>query len=110
MSSAGGGTGGSTPFTTSLASTITVSSTTLSTPQMPSHTHAVSIDSGGSIGAVSIVNVTNRAYDPFYSFYPNTYTNGLYTQLLQSTGGSGSHNHTFNLNVNYVDVIICEKD
>jgi hypothetical protein len=114
------GTGGSVAFTTAFASqtptgsvSITAVSgsagaTTLSTPQIPSHSHSIATTepstSGGTVGAGSGTTIGNGG------------TNG--------EGGSGSHTHPFsfssgsgtfsgnaiNLAVQYIDVIRATKD
>lgn len=95
--------GGTVAFTTAFASqsaTGTVGNTTLSTAQMPSHSHTVnglgnqSTCGGPDGGTVSINNPIGFG--------------------TTSTGGGGSHNHTFtgsaiNLAVQYVDLIIASK-
>lgn len=94
-------TGGSVAFTTAFASqgvSGSVGSTTLSTAQMPSHTHTYSF--GGS-EAYNLPQVSSA--------------NGYYTNTTSAAGGGGSHNHSFsgtaiNLAVSYVDVIIATKD
>jgi hypothetical protein len=104
--------GGSVDFTTafSAARAVTVTSmsgsagaTTLSTPQIPSHTH-----------------VTQRATGPgFNTGY--TVPSGVSTSPLNTgaTGGGESHTHPFSfssgagtvdLSVKYVDLIIAQKD
>lgn len=123
------GTGGSVAFETAFASktpagTIstsvsgTVANHTLTTSQIPSHTHTGNVDlrtnweSGTS--SQSPVGTGDARYDGSGSS-PSFTTN--------ATGGGGSHNHgwsgsatsTFtgtaiNLNVQFVDVIICTKD
>jgi hypothetical protein len=111
VNTAGAGTGGANPFTTAFNSSNTVSSTTLSTSQMPSHAHAVAYDTGIGCGNVSGLNIFNTPNDcPVYQHYLGYRLNGSYNQLLQDTGGNGSHNHTFNVNVQYIDVILCAKD
>lgn len=106
--------GGSVAFTTAFASQtpagsvdtsgLSVGATTLSTAQMPSHTHNIF----GSTGTGSN-NVTLTGY-----------TSGT-TYTTSATGGGGSHTHTvsgsttftgtaINLAVQYVDVIIATKD
>jgi len=113
-------TGGSQGFTTAFASQTPTGSvaitavsgsagaTTLTTPQIPSHTHTVRID-GGS-GGLSAQGVP--AFSP-----TNSFPSG-------ATGGGGSHDHPFsftsgtgtftgnaiNLAVKYVDVIRATKD
>lgn len=114
-------TGGSVDFTTAFASqtpsgSVTVTSisgsagaTTLSTPQIPSHTHSLNYYNGGK-------SASNRI--------GQGYTTGLNIQSTGSNGGDGSHTHPFsfstgsgsftgnaiNLAVKYVDVIRATKD
>ena len=91
-------TGGSVAFTTAFASQAvagTVGSTTLTTAQMPAHTH-----SGGFGGGTQV---------PLGSCNTGGQAN------TGSAGSGGSHNHTFtgtaiNLAVQYVDVIIASKN
>jgi hypothetical protein len=105
-------TGGSTSFTSafgtpavsgSVSLSGTVGNTTLTTAQMPSHTHLYG--SGGAGGGGHV--------------FGSTYAGPTYN--TSSTGGGGSHNHSFSgssslssataaINVQYVDVIIATKD
>ena len=111
-------TGGSVAFTTAFASqtptgsvsitsiTGSVGSTTLSTPQIPSHSHP---------------NGLTMSFNPGGAFYENP---GIGPASTGNTGGGGSHDHplsvtggsaTFtgnaiNLAVQYVDVIRASKD
>jgi hypothetical protein len=95
--------GGSVAFTTAFASQAvagTVGNTTLTTAQIPSHTHQ---QTGGSAGLSA---------GSYFVASDNGASGGNYTQ---ATGGGGSHTHTFtgtaiNLAVSYVDVIIATKD
>ena len=92
--------GGTVAFTTAFASQAvsgTVGSTTLSTAQIPSHTHTytevVGSPCGGLTGGGASTTTSNTG----------------------ATGGGGSHNHSFtgtaiNLAVQYVDAIIATKD
>ena len=123
------GTGGSVAFETAFASQTpsgsvstsvsgTVANTTLSISQIPSHTHTGNVDlrtnweSGTS--SQSPVGTGNARYDGSGSSPSFT---------TDATGGGGAHNHgwsgsatsTFtgtaiNLDVQFVDVIICTKD
>jgi hypothetical protein len=108
------GTGGSVDFTTALASqgvtgTVSVSgsagNTTLSTPQIPSHSHTQRFGAGG------------------YTFPLSGSTPGVQNpSQTGSTGGGGSHSHpltisssTFsgnaiNMAVRYIDVIRATKN
>lgn len=117
--------GGSTAFTSVFASrtpagTVSVSvsggsvgNTTLSTPQIPSHTHSIDrgADFPGGGPIPGLVEDTIEGVDT-----PNVNTG--------STGGGGAHNHPFTVGsasgsfsgsaldfaVQYVDIIICSKN
>ena len=105
-SSSGGGTGGTVAFTTALDShTVSISGTsgptTLSASQIPTHTHYVR---GPAVNSATS---------------PANYAAG--SDIGTATGGvtgspGGSHTHSFsdtyvlNLDVQFVDVIICTKD
>lgn len=110
--------GGSVDFTTAFVSqavsgsignttdTGTVGSTTLSTAQIPSHTHTFSYPGSGGCGAAGL------------------YVGDGTTLNTGATGGGGSHNHSLTMNahthsfsgtainlaVKYVDVIFASKD
>ncbi len=116
VSGTGGGSGGTTQFTSvfpnstipfSLSGSVTgsVGNHTLSTPELPIHSH----DNGGSIGL--------SPGDGDVSSGPG------WTRTFPSTanqGGGGSHTHplsatatfsaTLDLRVQYIDVIICSFD
>ena len=106
--------GGTSSFTTVFANqtpTITTSglsagATTLSTAQMPSHTHSVAIYTGAGTAQPLGAAGMNTGGSPF-------------TMNTGAAGGGGSHTHTVSgtatssavtLNVQYVDVIIATKD
>jgi len=104
VSGDGGGTGGSVAFETALAShTVSISgtsgATTLSASQIPTHTHHVR---GPTVASGS---------DQFSAGN----TSGTSTGGVTGSPG-GSHTHSFsdtyslNLDVQFVDVIICTKD
>ena len=94
------GTGGSVDFTTAFATPAvsgSVSATTLSESQMPSHRHQAAYTAGG--GGDPWLNGESSGA-PYYTSY---------------TGGNGSHTHslsgaTTTINVSYVDLIIASKD
>jgi hypothetical protein len=108
--------GGTSAFTTVFtnqtptitASGLSVGSTTLTTAQMPSHTHNNTTKMTSSVAANFASSIGIAA--------------GVDTGLfggLDSTGGGGSHNHTISgtatssaitLDIQYVDVIIATKD
>jgi hypothetical protein len=92
----GGTGGGSNAFSTVFAQTAT-GSFTLSTNEMPSHSHGFtasvsSVQAGVVCGA--IVSVGNTA--------TGSNTGGA--------GSGGSHNHTITMSITYSDVIICTKN
>ena len=99
------GTGGSVAFATAFASqgvSGTVGNHTLTTAEIPSHSHTVNIyinDPCGSPGYIRSGSASGPA---------------SYTPSTSATGSGGAHNHSFsgtaiNLAVQYVDVIIATK-
>jgi hypothetical protein len=117
VSGTGGGSGGSINFTTAFPNSLrpvsvpsvpmsgSVGNHTLSTPQLPSHTHA----NGGFVGLTAVPfgqGDVNRAAGWSRSS-PST----------GATGGGGAHNHPWSgtasfstnvdLRVQYIDVIVC---
>jgi hypothetical protein len=98
--------GGSVAFTTAFTSQAvagTVGSTTLTTSQIPSHSHTTLSDlyGVGGGGAQVLTSISG--------------TSGSRSGVTAVTGGGLGHDHTFtgtaiNLAVQYVDVIICVKD
>lgn len=119
VTTAGGGTGGATPFSTLFNSTATytgtvtitsgqVGNTTLTVNQIPSHDHDTNFPwlsgSGGPIGT---------KYQPGGAGGSNT--------TMNATGGGQSHTHTLigvvaggnftsDFGVKYVDMIVCTKN
>lgn len=99
-----GGSGSGNTFTGAFRSSFShnhggTNNTTLSTSQMPSHSHDVRTDSG--TGTQTGVSTSGG--------------NASGTFGSMSTGGGNSHSHgintsSFNLNVQYLDVIVAEKD
>jgi hypothetical protein len=105
------GSGGSVAFSTAMATPSvsgsvsisgSISNTTLSTSQMPSHSHTINGGGGSGGGLDDGTAQTNKG-------------------TTNNTGGGGSHNHghslsgslsssTATINVNYVDLIIAAKD
>jgi len=84
--------GGTTAFSTWNAQTAT-GATTLSTAQIPSHTHTYT--SWNTRPAAD--NVSSFAYSPF-------------TDNTGGTGGGGSHTHSLTQSLKYYDFIIASKD
>jgi hypothetical protein len=86
--------GGSVAFSTAFGRTAT-DGHTLTTAQMPSHTHTYFNPCSGEAG---------------YGAGGTTSDPGGSSVASGSTGSSGSHSHNLDLRVNYVDVIIATKD
>ena len=113
VSSTGGSTGGTTAFSTvfsnqTVSTTVSVSggigATTLSTAQMPSHTHTYASEPSGAV----LMGLTEG--------YPLPVSGNT-----GATGGGGSHTHSFSgsgsgtsssvtLNVRYANIILCSKN
>jgi chemotaxis protein histidine kinase CheA len=99
--------GGSNAFSTFNGQT-SVGATTLSTAEMPSHTHVEQLNASGSTasymissgGALIGVTLTGTTYDTSSSSPVST----------QATGGGGSHTHTMTTSIKYNDFIIASKD
>lgn len=115
------GSGGSSAFTTALGTPSvggslsgSIGDTTLSTNQIPSHSHGVYMSNGYSNVNPKTSNTNNGG-----SLVQNNRANGAALNGTTSVGGGGSHNHNFSgnlsgstatINVQYVDVIIAAKD
>lgn len=118
--------GGSVAFTTAFASQAvagTVGDTTLTTSQIPSHTHTPTLTDPGHSHTTPWNIYDNQSYAPGIREGSGTFKSGISTNSnttgisisIGSTGGGGSHTHTFtgtaiNLAVQYVDVILATKN
>lgn len=108
-------TGGTVAFTTAFASkevSGTVGSTTLSTSQIPAHTHPYhqQIYLGGGGAAYDGDALSGNGGTPNLGHFA-----AVPAQTTSSTGGGTSHNHSFtgtaiDMAVQYVDTIIATKD
>jgi hypothetical protein len=118
------GSGGSVAFTTAFASQAvsgTVGDTTLTTSQIPAHTHTVTdpghvheIRTGGNSGYGGGANSGVDLLSPL-SYRGENSASANTGITIANAGGGGSHTHTFtgtaiNLAVSYVDVILATKD
>lgn len=105
VSGAGGTTGGTTAYSTVFANqspAITIGATTLSTAQIPSHTHPLAVYNSFSCSLSDVASNGNPLYQ-----------NG--TAATSAAGGGGSHTHTssggtITLDVRYANIIICSKN
>ena len=131
--------GGSVAFTTAFASQAvsgTVGATTLTSSQIPAHTHTGTTSNASLTGTFGPFRQTLNSPDASASgvfSLGNQFSSGdanagsrntrsinmdashTHTFTTDSTGGGGSHDHTFtgtaiNLAVSYVDVILATKD
>lgn len=89
--------GGINGFTTDFASARTVGATTLTTSQLPAHSH-------GS-GSYSTNNSRTAGSCCNWRIIRN-----FSNQQTGFTGSDGSHEHTLNMEINYHDVMIVQKD
>jgi microcystin-dependent protein len=101
--------GGSVNFSTAFSSQ-NVGSTTLTTSQLPAHGHDIFANSFA--GNLKIVMGPLGPDGSFYSVSDSGNDNSDSGAVFYaaSTGGGGSHTHSLNIAVNYVDVIIATKD
>lgn len=105
VSGAGGGSGGVQGFTATFNTwniTGNVGNTTLTSAQIPPHTHPVSSTRKG----------TGSSFDGGYFLHT---LDGLTASTAENTGGGGSHNHTFignpiDLRVQYIDMLLASKN
>lgn len=126
VSGTGGGTGGSVAFTTAFASQAvagtvsggSVSATTLTTCQIPSHAHRVLQDA--TLKHADFFNTFTSSGGCFGSSITTQTRSCTPNQGSATTGGGGSHTHGFtnpsfsgtaiNLAVQYVDNIVATKN
>jgi hypothetical protein len=115
--------GGSNNFTTVNAQTV-VGNTTLTTAQMPTHTHVQNSHNhsqnahahtytGDNVGGATQSGGTEGgAGSPSGSASTSsvTATNIAATATNQNNGGSDPHNHTISMSIKYNDVIVATKD
>jgi hypothetical protein len=114
VSGVGGTTGGTTAFSTVFAnqtptittSGLSVGATTLSTSQIPSHSHTIVLNGGSTCGAGTGVQYISNA-------------TSTYSGNTDAQGGGGSHTHSLSgsatssaitLNVLYQNHILCTKN
>ena len=119
VSGNGGGSGGSNNFTTAFNSSRgtsggSVNNHTLSTSQMPSHQHHGRAPNHDSNSSGSQGYPYNNNHNAFRTS-DRARERQMHIDAIESTGGGGSHNHGFsnpsiNLNVQYINVIICSRN
>jgi microcystin-dependent protein len=112
------GTGGSLTFTSVFGSSISTNAHTLTSSDIPAHTHAA-----GTLAAAAHTH-TESAFSPNATGYalPAGSTEGFVptqtasggggslTGTTGSTGSGGGHSHTMSMDLQYVDFIIATKD
>ena len=101
----GGSTGGTVAFETAFASqTATIGGTALSIAQLPCHTHTQNGFTGTS---------TQNPLGVNFGAGTDTVRGGVFNQETASTGSGSTHTHTssaLDLDVQYLNVIVCTKD
>jgi hypothetical protein len=122
VSGTGGGYGGSISFSNTFNTKVisgTVGNTTLTLSQIPGHTHGINdpghVHSGAAQwpGSGPEQNQSGGPEDrTTFNINTGVSTTGI---TVQSSGGDGSHTHTFSGNsidfsIQYIDVIICSKN
>ena len=118
VSGTGGGTGGSVAFETAFASQTTSGTTSaisLTTAQMPAHSHSVISKAEDDSTIRPIWNSQGGVAGAHYSGTDTTRTSDARRQIIGNTGGGATHSHTFsgsaiNLDVSYINIILCSKD
>ena len=98
--------GGSVAFTTAFGGT-TTGSTTLSSSQIPAHTHGQMVN-GSAVYKQSLGSATKSVLPPADSDV--TADSAAAADVTGSTGGGAGHTHPLDLRVQYVDLIIASKD
>jgi hypothetical protein len=100
VSGTGGGSGGSSPFSTVFGKTAT-DNMTLDTTKIPAHGHSYNFTwVQGTAGSNPTLQVPNML--PYEVYYTGSTTG--------NAGGGGSHQHGIDLRVYYLDLILCVKD
>ena len=99
--------GGSTAFSTWNAQTAS-GATTLSTPQIPSHTHGLLFTNSPALGELQPTNYFAQSNDGGGFAY--NVGNSTNTVTIASAGGGGSHTHGLTQSLKYYDFIIAAKD
>lgn len=87
--------GGTDSFSTTFSAAKTTDAHTLSTAEMPAHTHAMTMH---------ITDSPNNRPGSGKNTQPSS------VETTTSTGGGGSHTHTMTMDLQYVDLIIASKD
>jgi hypothetical protein len=107
--------GGTNSFSTVMAQTA-VAATTLTTNQIPSHTHGIT-DPGHSHNYVRSTGSQNTGGDtttgycrPTSGDYTQATSSGTTGITVQNSGGGQSHTHGLTMDIQYVDVIFASKN
>lgn len=110
------GSGGATAFTSIFGSSVSTNAHTLTTAQIPSHSHTATVSDPGHShqvhrGTFSSGQASGAAgrfgSQPFFTM--SSSTTGISVSNT-SSGSGGSHSHTMSMNLAYVDIIIASKD
>lgn len=110
------GSGGGSAFTSIFGSSVSTNAHTLTTAQIPSHSHTASVsDPGHSHQGHRGTFSSGTAIGPsgFFGNQPYFTMSSVTTGISVSNsnnGSGGSHSHTMSMDLQYVDVIIASKD
>ena len=110
------GSGGATAFTSIFGSSKSTNAHTLTTAQIPSHTHTASVsDPGHSHRGHRGTFSSGTAWGPSglfgsQAFFTMTSVTTGISVSNSNRGSGGSHSHTMSMNLAYVDIIIASKD
>jgi hypothetical protein len=88
------GAGGSNGFTATFNTQTAVGSTTLTSAQIPAHSHPVTLATNCTGGAL----------------FQTAGGTGSASSTGNNTGGGGSHNHTITTSIKYVDALVAKKN
>lgn len=101
--------GGSVPFSSAMTNkSMSIGGTTLSINQMPSHNHTWT-----AVTAAVVGQNTYYRYNYGYTSITGGEVTGSTSGDVASQGGGQSHTHSISnidMNIQYIDVIICTKD
>jgi len=133
VSGAGGVTGGTNAFSSVMAQTV-VGSTTLSSAQIPGHSHPVFLNdpghthgvswtagtlvfagaggNGAGAGATGVpsLSISIAANVTGITVRDTSGGGGTANQTATNAGGGGSHNHAITMAIQYIDVILASKN